>query len=181
MSRVAKSPISILDGVNVELLDNVVNVKGKLGELSFELPESISIEIEDSIISVKYNEDIQSSVALGGTIRSLINNMILGVSSGFEKKLELKGVGYRAKASGKLLELTLGFSHPVKYQLPEEVNVETPSQTEIILKSHNKQILGQAAAEIRAFRPPEPYKGKGVRYADEVIIRKEAKKAAGGA
>jgi len=181
MSRVAKSPISILDGVNVELLDNVVNVKGKLGELSFELPESISIEIEDSTISVKYNEGIQSSVALGGTTRSLINNMILGVSSGFEKKLELKGVGYRAKASGKLLELTLGFSHPVKYQLPEEVNVETPSQTEIILKSHNKQILGQAAAEIRAFRPPEPYKGKGVRYADEVIIRKEAKKAAGGA
>ena len=181
MSRVAKSPISILDGVNVELLDNVVNVKGKLGELSFELPESIFIEIEDSTISVKYNEDIQSSVALGGTTRSLINNMILGVSSGFEKKLELKGVGYRAKASGKLLELTLGFSHPVKYQLPEEVNVETPSQTEIILKSHNKQILGQAAAEIRAFRPPEPYKGKGVRYADEVIIRKEAKKAAGGA
>jgi large subunit ribosomal protein L6 len=133
MSRVAKSPIPILDGVNVELLDNVVNVKGKLGELSFELPESISIEIEDSTISVKYNEDIQSSVALGGTTRSLINNMILGVTSGFEKKLELKGVGYRAKASGKLLELTLGFSHPVKYQLPEEVNVETPSQTEIIL------------------------------------------------
>ena len=127
-----------------------------------------------------FRSDIQSSVALGGTTRSLINNMILGVSSGFEKKLELKGVGYRAKASGKLLELTLGFSHPVKYQLPEEVNVETPSQTEIILKSHNKQILGQAAAEIRAFRPPEPYKGKGVRYADEVIIRKEAKKAAGG-
>ena len=181
MSRVAKLPISILDGVNVELLDNVVNVKGKLGELSFELPESISIEIENSTVSGKYNEDIQSSVALGGTTRSLINNMILGVSSGFEKKLELKGVGYRAKASGKLLELTLGFSHPVKYQLPEEVNVETPSQTEIILKSHNKQILGQAAAEIRAFRPPEPYKGKGVRYADEVIIRKEAKKAAGGA
>lgn len=181
MSRVAKSPISILDGVNVELADNVVNVKGKLGELSLQLPESISIEIEDSTISVKYNEDLQSSVALGGTTRSLINNMILGVSSGFEKKLELKGVGYRAKASGKLLELTLGFSHPVKYQLPEEVNVETPSQTEIILKSHNKQILGQAAAEIRAFRPPEPYKGKGVRYADEVIIRKEAKKAAGGA
>ena len=181
MSSVARSPISILDGVNVELLDNAVNVKGKLGELSFELPESISIEIEDSTISVKYNEDIQSSVALGGTTRSLINNMILGVSSGFEKKLELKGVGYRAKASGKLLELTLGFSHPVKYQLPEEVNVETQSQTEIILKSHNKQILGQVAAEIRAFRPPEPYKGKGVRYADEVIIRKEAKKAAGGA
>jgi large subunit ribosomal protein L6 len=181
MSRVAKSPISILDGVNVELVDNVVNVKGKLGELSFELPESISIKIEDSIISVKYDEDIQSSIALGGTTRSLINNMIIGVSSGFEKKLELKGVGYRAKASGKLLELTLGFSHPVKYQLPEEVSVETPSQTEITLKSHNKQILGQAAAEIRAFRPPEPYKGKGVRYADEVIIRKEAKKAAGGA
>ena len=110
-----------------------------------------------------------------------IRDRVIGVSDGFEKKLELKGVGYRAKASGKLLELTLGFSHPVKYQLPEEVSVETPSQTEVVLKSFNKQILGQAAAEIRAFRPPEPYKGKGVKYADETIRRKEAKKAAGGA
>ena len=142
-------------------------------------PVSVSIEVQESVINVKYNEANQQSVALAGTTRSLVNNMIIGVSEGFEKKLELNGVGYRAKASGKLLELTLGFSHPIKYQLPEEVDVETPSQTEIVLKSHNKQILGQAAAEIRAFRPPEPYKGKGVRYADEQVKRKEAKKAAG--
>ena len=147
--------------------------------LEFNIPQSISLEIKENIINVKYDETDQQSVALAGTTRSLINNMIIGVTKGFEKKLELIGVGYRAKASGKLLELTLGFSHPVKYQLPDEVEVETPSQTEIVLKSHNKQILGQAAAEIRAFRPPEPYKGKGVRYADEQVKRKEAKKAAG--
>ena len=147
--------------------------------LEFNIPQSISLEIKENIINVKYDETDQQSVALAGTTRSLINNMIIGVAKGFEKKLELIGVGYRAKASGKLLELTLGFSHPVKYQLPDEVEVETPSQTEIVLKSHNKQILGQAAAEIRAFRPPEPYKGKGVRYADEQVKRKEAKKAAG--
>ena len=143
------------------------------------MPVSVSIEVQESVINVKYDEANQQSVALAGTTRSLVNNMVIGVSEGFEKKLELNGVGYRAKASGKLLELTLGFSHPIKYQLPEEVDVETPSQTEIVLKSHNKQILGQAAAEIRAFRPPEPYKGKGVRYADEQVKRKEAKKAAG--
>ena len=135
--------------------------------------------VADKVITIKYDEENQQSVALAGTSRSLINNMVIGVSEGFEKKLELIGVGYRAKASGKLLELTLGFSHPVKYQLPDEVEVETPSQTEVVLKSHNKQILGQAAAEIRSFRPPEPYKGKGVRYADEHVKRKEAKKAAG--
>jgi large subunit ribosomal protein L6 len=154
-------------------------VKGKIGEIKFDLPDTIALEVSENIISVKYDEKNQQSVALAGTTRAIVNNMIVGVSKGFEKKLELKGVGYRAKASGKLLELTLGFSHPVKYQLPEEVHVETPSQTEVVLKSHNKQILGQAAAEIRAFRPPEPYKGKGVRYSDETVRRKEAKKAAG--
>merc|ERR1711965_558336 len=158
-----------------------MGVKGKVGEINFDLPETISLEVSENIISVKYDEENQQSVALAGTTRAIVNNMIIGVSKGFEKKLELKGVGYRAKASGKLLELTLGFSHPVKYQLPEEVSVETPSQTEVVLKSHNKQILGQAAAEIRAFRPPEPYKGKGVKYSDEQIKRKEAKKAAAGA
>ena len=137
--------------------------------------------MSEETLNVEYDETNQQSVALAGTTRSLVNNMIIGVSEGFEKKLELVGVGYRAKASGKLLELTLGFSHPVKYQLPQEVEVETPSQTEIVLKSHDKQILGQAAAEIRAFRPPEPYKGKGVKYSDEQIKRKEAKKAAAGA
>jgi|TARA_B100001059_G_scaffold205549_1_gene215676 large subunit ribosomal protein L6 len=179
MSRVAKNPIEIVDGVSVNLTDAVIEVKGKVGEINFDLPETISLEVSENIISVKYDEENQQSVALAGTTRAIVNNMIIGVSKGFEKKLELKGVGYRAKASGKLLELTLGFSHPVKYQLPEEVQVETPSQTEVVLKSHNKQILGQAAAEIRAFRPPEPYKGKGVRYSDETVRRKEAKKAAG--
>jgi large subunit ribosomal protein L6 len=179
MSRVAKNPIEIADGVTVNFSDGCLDVKGKVGELKFDLPETVSLDIADNVISVKYDENNQQSVALAGTTRALVNNMIIGVSQGFEKKLELKGVGYRAKASGKLLELTLGFSHPVKYQLPDEVQVETPSQTEVVLKSHNKQILGQAAAEIRAFRPPEPYKGKGVRYSDENVRRKEAKKAAG--
>ena len=179
MSRVAKNPIHILDNVDLNINENIVSVKGSKGVLEFNIPQSISLEIKENIINVKYDEADQQSVALAGTTRSLINNMIIGVTNGFEKKLELIGVGYRAKASGKLLELTLGFSHPVKYQLPEEVEVETPSQTEIVLKSHNKQLLGQAAAEIRAFRPPEPYKGKGVRYADEQVKRKEAKKAAG--
>jgi large subunit ribosomal protein L6 len=179
MSRVAKNPIEIEDGVTVNFNDGCLDVKGKVGELKFDLPETVSLDIADNLITVKYDENNQQSVALAGTTRALVNNMIIGVSQGFEKKLELKGVGYRAKASGKLLELTLGFSHPVKYQLPDEVQVETPSQTEVVLKSHNKQILGQAAAEIRAFRPPEPYKGKGVRYSDENVRRKEAKKAAG--
>jgi large subunit ribosomal protein L6 len=179
MSRVAKNPIEIVDGVTVNVTDSLIEVKGKVGEITFNLPETVSLEVSDNIINVKYDEENQQSVALAGTTRAIVNNMVIGVSQGFEKKLELKGVGYRAKASGKLLELTLGFSHPVKYQLPEEVQVETPSQTEVVLKSHNKQILGQAAAEIRAFRPPEPYKGKGVRYSDENVRRKEAKKAAG--
>ena len=181
MSRVAKNPINVPDNVELNIVDNIVKVKGSKGELEFNLPSSVSIEKTENILTVKYNEDDQQSVALAGTTRSIVNNMIIGVSEGFEKKLELIGVGYRAKASGKLLELTLGFSHPIKYQLPEEVEVETPSQTEVVLKSHDKQILGQAASEIRAFRPPEPYKGKGVRYADEQVKRKEAKKAAAGA
>ena len=179
MSRVAKNPITIPENVDLSINENVVTVKGSKGELDFVLPDTISLEVADKVITIKYDEENQQSVALAGTSRSLINNMVIGVSEGFEKKLELIGVGYRAKASGKLLELTLGFSHPVKYQLPDEVEVETPSQTEVVLKSHNKQILGQAAAEIRSFRPPEPYKGKGVRYADEHVKRKEAKKAAG--
>ena len=179
MSRVAKNPISIPDSVNFTTDNNVVSVKGSKGELDFNMPSSVSIEVNENIISIKYDDTNQKSIALAGTTRSIINNMIIGVTEGFEKKLELIGVGYRAKASGKLLELTLGFSHPIKYQLPEEVEVETPSQTEVILRSHNKQVLGQAAAEIRSFRPPEPYKGKGVRYSDEQVKRKEAKKAAG--
>ena len=179
MSRVAKNPINVPDNVELNIVEDLVKVKGSKGELEFNIPSSVSIENNENVLTVKYNKDDQQSVALAGTTRSIVNNMVIGVSVGFEKKLELIGVGYRAKASGKLLELTLGFSHPIKYQLPEEVEVETPSQTEVVLKSHNKQILGQAASEIRAFRPPEPYKGKGVRYSDEQVKRKEAKKAAG--
>jgi len=179
MSRVAKNPINVPDNVELNIVESLVKVKGIKGELEFNIPSSVSIENNENVVTVKYNEDDQQSVALAGTTRSIVNNMVIGVSVGFEKKLELIGVGYRAKASGKLLELTLGFSHPIKYQLPEEIEVETPSQTEVVLKSHNKQILGQAASEIRAFRPPEPYKGKGVRYSDEQVKRKEAKKAAG--
>ena len=180
MSRVAKNPIQINKGVDINIEDGVIKVKGSKGELEFVLPNSVSVNMSEETLNVEYDESNQQSVALAGTTRSLVNNMIIGVSEGFEKKLELVGVGYRAKASGKLLELTLGFSHPIKYQLPPEVEVETPSQTEVVLKSHDKQILGQAAAEIRAFRP-EPYKGKGVKYSDEQIKRKEAKKAAAGA
>ncbi len=178
MSRVAKNPITIPDSVKVSIENSIIEVSGSKGILNFKIPDSVSLNYEENIITVQYQES-QQSVALAGTTRALVNNMVIGVSEGFQKKLQLVGVGYRAKASGKLLELSLGFSHPVKYQLPEDVSVETPSQTEVVLSSHNKQALGQAAAEIRAFRPPEPYKGKGVKYADEVIKRKEAKKAAG--
>tara|TARA_X000001036_G_C20293954_1_gene649524 strand:- start:140 stop:679 length:540 start_codon:yes stop_codon:yes gene_type:complete len=178
MSRVAKNPITIPDSVKVSIDNSIIEVSGSKGNLNFKIPDSVSLNYEENIITVQYQES-QQSVALAGTTRALVNNMVIGVSEGFQKKLQLVGVGYRAKASGKLLELSLGFSHPVKYQLPEDVSVETPSQTEVVLSSHNKQALGQAAAEIRAFRPPEPYKGKGVKYADEVIKRKEAKKAAG--
>ena len=178
MSRVAKNPITIPDSVKVSIENSIIEVSGSKGNLNFKIPDSVSLNYEENIITVQYQES-QQSVALAGTTRALVNNMVIGVSEGFQKKLQLVGVGYRAKASGKLLELSLGFSHPVKYQLPEDVSVETPSQTEVVLSSHNKQALGQAAAEIRAFRPPEPYKGKGVKYADDVIKRKEAKKAAG--
>ena len=179
MSRVAKNPITVPDSANITIDGNLVKVTGVKGELDFVIPESVTLVANENILTVNYDEDNQKSVALAGTSRSIVNNMIIGVTNGYEKKLELIGVGYRAKASGKLLELTLGFSHPIKYQLPDEVEVETPSQTEVVLKSHNKQVLGQAASEIRAFRPPEPYKGKGVRYSDEQVKRKEAKKAAG--
>ena len=179
MSRIAKNPITIPDTASVTVDNKIVKVKGVKGELDFNISSLVSLEINENLITVSYDEENQQSIALAGTTRSIVNNMVVGVTEGFEKKLELIGVGYRAKASGKLLELTLGFSHPIKYQLPDEVEVETPSQTEVVLKSHNKQILGQAAAEIRAFRPPEPYKGKGVRYSDEQVKRKEAKKAAG--
>ena len=175
MSRVAKNPITIPDSVKVSIENSIIEVSGSKGNLNFKIPDSVSLNYEENIITVQYQES-QQSVALAGTTRALVNNMVIGVSEGFQKKLQLVGVGYRAKASGKLLELSLGFSHPVKYQLPEDVSVETPSQTEVVLSSHNKQALGQAAAEIRAFRPPEPYKGKGIKEKGQYILRKEGKK-----
>ncbi len=179
MSRVAKNPVLIPDNVKLAVENNRVIVEGPKGKDELTINKDISVVQEDSSVTIKYDESISTQVAIAGTTRALINNMVIGVNIGFEKKLELVGVGYRAKLNGNTLDLTLGFSHPIKHQLPENVTAETPSQTEIILKSHNKQLLGQTAAEIRAYRPPEPYKGKGVKYADEQIIRKEAKKAAG--
>jgi len=175
MSRVAKNPITMPKGVDVNIGDALVSVKGPKGALELKLHPMIGFVQEDGQIKVQMKSD--SAVAMAGTFRSLLNNMVLGVTEGFEKKLQLVGVGYRANAQNNTLDLALGFSHPVKYQAPKGVTIETPSQTEIVVKGCDKQKVGQAAAEIRAFRPPEPYKGKGVRYADERVVRKEAKKA----
>ena len=164
MSRVAKNPVLIPDNVKLAVENNKVIVEGPKGKDELTINKDISVVQEDSSVTIKYDESISTQVAIAGTTRALINNMVIGVNIGFEKKLELVGVGYRAKLNGNTLDLTLGFSHPIKHQLPENVTAETPSQTEIILNSHNKQLLGQTAAEIRAYRPPEPYKGKGVKY-----------------
>ncbi|HCK77026.1 MAG TPA: 50S ribosomal protein L6 [Gammaproteobacteria bacterium] len=174
MSRVAKNPIRIPAGVEAVLGDASVSVKGPQGELSLALHPGVGVEQSDGIIKVSPRND--QSWAMAGTFRALIANMVTGVATGFEKKLEIIGVGYRAQAQGQKLNLSLGFSHPVVYQMPEGVFVETPTQTEIVLKGSDKQRVGQAAAEIRGFRPPEPYKGKGIRYSGEYVVRKQAKK-----
>jgi large subunit ribosomal protein L6 len=176
MSRVAKSPVTIPKGVEVKLDAETIAVKGKNGSLSMPLHASVEVKEEDGQLIFGAREGAKEGWAMAGTTRALTNNMVVGVSEGFQRKLILNGVGYRAKASGKTLNLVLGFSHPIDYILPEGVSAETPSQTEIVLSGNDKQLLGKAAAEIRAFRPPEPYKGKGVRYADEHVRRKEAKK-----
>lgn len=175
MSRVAKSPVAIPSGVDVKLNGQEVTVKGSVGTLTLNVHETVEIKQEDNVLTFAPQEG-EKAWAMAGTTRALLNNMVIGVSKGFERKLILNGVGYRAKASGKTLNLSLGFSHPVDYALPEGVTAETPSQTEVVLKGADKQQVGQVASEIRAFRPPEPYKGKGVRYADEYVRRKEAKK-----
>ena len=177
MSRIAKKPISIPAGVDVNIDGQTVSAKGSKGQLEQVVSGLVEIARNDAnelVVSVR--EDNKDSWTMAGTARALVNNIVTGVSAGFEKKLQLIGVGYRAQAQGKVLNLTLGFSHPVNYELPEGVTAETPSQTEIIVKGIDKQKVGQVAAEIRAYRPPEPYKGKGVRYADEHVVRKEAKK-----
>ncbi|HEY8568800.1 50S ribosomal protein L6 [Microbulbifer sp.] len=176
MSRVANSPVSIPAGVSVDLKGQDIVVKGGNGNLNFSAHSDVEVKQEENQLTFAARNGSKQARALAGTTRALVSNMVVGVSQGFEKKLQLVGVGYRAKAAGKSVNLSLGFSHPVDYDLPEGVTAETPSQTEIVLKSSDKQLLGQVAAEIRAFRPPEPYKGKGVRYADERVYRKEAKK-----
>jgi len=176
MSRVGKKPIAVPTGVEVKLSGQNVNVKGPIGAMDCEIHELVAATIDENVISVRAINDSKKSIALSGTTRALISNMVTGVSKGFERKLTLIGVGYRAQAKGKELNLNLGFSHPVVFKAPEGITVETPSQTEILVKGFDKQVVGQVAANIRAYRPPEPYKGKGVRYADEYVARKEAKK-----
>ncbi|MFA5632799.1 MAG: 50S ribosomal protein L6 [Porticoccaceae bacterium] len=176
MSRVANSPVELPKGVEVKLEAHQISVKGSKGSLSMPLKADVTISQDGDVLSFAPRSSDKAAHALSGTYRSLVSNMVRGVAEGFERKLQLVGVGYRAQAQGAKLNLTLGFSHPVEYQLPAGVTVETPSQTEIILKAADKQLLGQVAADIRAYRPPEPYKGKGIRYADENVRRKEAKK-----
>ena len=176
MSRIANKPVEIPSGVEVNISGQSMSVKGKNGAMSMEVNNKVEVKQEDNVLNFSGKDGIDGSVAMAGTMRSLASNMVVGVSQGFEKKLELIGVGYRAQAQGNKLNLTLGFSHPVVYDVPEGITVETPSQTEIVVKGADKQKVGQVSADIRAYRPPEPYKGKGVRYSDERVIRKEAKK-----
>ncbi|TDR80286.1 50S ribosomal protein L6 [Paludibacterium purpuratum] len=176
MSRVAKNPVAIPAGVEVKFNATEVSVKGSLGTLSTALCDEVDVKLDNGQLTFAAKNDSKFARAMSGTLRALLNNMVQGVSKGFEKKLTLVGVGYRAQAQGEVLNLSLGFSHPVAHKMPAGVKVETPSQTEIIIKGADKQQVGQVAAEVRAYRAPEPYKGKGVRYADEVVVLKETKK-----
>lgn len=175
MSRVAKKPITVPSGVDININGSQVSVKGPKGNLELVLHPSVNLAENDGQFQVEPDND--KHLAMAGTYRALVDNMVVGVSTGFEKKLQLVGVGYRAQMQGNKLNLALGFSHPVEYDAPEGIKIETPSQTEIVISGCDKQRVGQVAAEIRSYRPPEPYKGKGVRYADERVVRKEAKKA----
>ena len=176
MSRIANAPIAIPSGVQVSLDQQTITVKGSKGELQWTVHDWVSVSQEDAELKVSATGGGQNGIALAGTTRALVNNMVTGVSAGFEKRLTIVGVGYRAQAQGQVLNLTLGFSHPVAYQVPSDIKVETPSNTEIVVTGIDKQRVGQVAAEIRAYRKPEPYKGKGVRYSDEYVARKQAKK-----
>lgn len=176
MSRIAKNPIVVPQGVELKLDGQTLNVKGKNGTLALQLHPAVEMQQEGESLTFAARDGSKISRAMSGTARSLVNNMVVGVSQGFEKTLLLQGVGYRAAAKGSVLSLTLGFSHPIDYQLPDGITAETPNQTTVVIRGADKQQVGQVAAEVRAFRPPEPYKGKGVRYADEYVRRKEAKK-----
>ncbi len=176
MSRIAKKPIDIPGGVELNINGRELAAKGPKGNLSVTLHDKVEVSREENVLSFAPRDGSKSAMALTGTLRSVVDNIVTGVSAGFEKKLQLVGVGYRAQTQGKKLSLSLGFSHPIDYPVPEGIEIETPTATEIVVKGCDKQLVGQVCAEIRAFRPPEPYKGKGVKYTDEQIIRKEAKK-----
>ena len=176
MSRVAKNPVAIPAGVEVTISAAEVAIKGPLGTIRQALNAAVSLERDGDNLVCKAREGVANAGAMSGTVRSLVNNMVIGVTKGFERKLNLVGVGYRASAQGDKLNLSLGFSHPVVHQMPAGVKAETPTQTEIVIKGIDKQQVGQVAAEVRAYRAPEPYKGKGVRYSDEVVMLKETKK-----
>jgi large subunit ribosomal protein L6 len=176
MSRVAKAPIPVPKGVTVDVVGQHVTVKGARGSLEWSVHPTVQVSLDEGVISVAPAAGKTDAWVMAGTTRALLNNMVIGCGTGFERKLTLVGVGYRAQSKGDVLNLNLGFSHPVDYPVPAGITIETPSQTEILVKGADKQRVGQVASEIRAFRPPEPYKGKGVRYADEDVLRKEAKK-----
>ena len=176
MSRVAKNPVEVPSSIDVSISGSLVTAKGPNGELTLNQHELVSVDLEEGKLQVKANNDSKLARSMSGTTRALLSNIVTGVSQGFEKKLTIIGVGYRAQVQGKNLNLTLGFSHPVVYPIPEGITIEAPSQTELVIKGADKQKVGQVAAEIRAYRPPEPYKGKGVRYTDEYVVRKQAKK-----
>ena len=177
MARTSLKAIEIPEGVTLENNQGILSFTGKLGNMTLQIHGDVDINQEENSISFSPNKDTKESLAITGTMRALTANYMKGVVEGFEKKLEINGVGYRANLEGNSINLSLGFSHPIKHELPEGVTAELPSNTEIILKSMDKQLVGQVAAEIRDYRPPEPYKGKGIKYADERIIRKESKKA----
>jgi len=175
MSRIAKAPIKIPAGVEVVVTDAVVTVKGAKASLSLPLPAGVKLDIGGGEVKIAA-ESVQSNAAISGTIRAIVSNMVNGVAKPYERKLQLVGVGYRAQMQGKKLNLALGFSHPIDYPIPEGITVETPTQTDIVVRGADRHLVGQVAADIRGFRPPEPYKGKGVRYANEKVVMKEAKK-----
>ena len=176
MSRVADNPVKIVDGVTVDIEGQEVKVDGPKGSLSMTVNALVGLKVEEGLVVFVPNGNDRKSEAMAGTTRALVQNMVLGVSEGFEKRLELQGVGYRAQAKGNQVSLQLGFSHPVDYELPEGISAETPSQTEIVISGNDKQQVGQVCGEIRGFRPPAPYKGKGIRYQGDYVRRKEAKK-----
>lgn len=176
MSRIAKALVKVPAGVQVDINGQAVTVKGSKGTLSWDVHPRVKVEMQEGAVQASPVEDEKQAWALAGTTRALINNMVIGVSAGFERRLALVGVGYRAQAKGQTLNLALGFSHPIDYLVPTGIEIETPSPTEIVVRGADKQQVGQVAAKIRRYRPPEPYKGKGVRYADEDVLRKEAKK-----